>query len=246
MSNDDDKQFVLAQQSKRFAVLKFIWQETRTQPKDSLSYATAKDIATKTGIVDDDLVEIIQYLEDEGLIEPYPYMGKIPLSRITHRGKTEIEDAIIKPTEDTEHFLSSVIVNIETMNQTTINAARDANGNVIDSQINAPITNNISNIQQTVETSEILQAIAELRQQIITSTLPPNLQEVADEAIDTLQEEIVSPKSKPAKIKAAWMNICTVIGKAKDPIVLINAAFSLQEHLSKLNIDLSDIHLPHL
>lgn len=246
MSNDDDKQFVLDQQSKRFAVLKFIWQETRTQPKDSLSYATAKDIAIKTGIDDDDLLGILEYLEAEGLIESYPYLGQIPLRRITHQGKVEMENAITRPNESTEHFLSSVIVNIETMNQTTINAGRDANGNVIDSQINAPITNNISNIQHSVETSEILQAIAELRKQIITSTLPPNLQEVADDALDTLQEEIISPTSKPAKIKAAWMNICTVIGKAKDPIVLINAAFSLQEHLSKLNIDLSDFHLPHL
>ncbi len=106
---------------------------------------------------------------------------------------------------------------------------------------------NTANVNQTIGSThqEILQAITELRQQIITSTLPPNLQEVADEALDTLLEEIVSPTSKPAKIKAAWMNICTVIGKAKDPIVLINAAFSLQEHLSKLNIDLSDFHLPH-
>ena len=104
---------------------------------------------------------------------------------------------------------------------------------------------NTANVNQTIGSNnqEILQAIAELRQQIIT--LSPNLQEVAGDALDTLQEEIVT-LSRPAKIKAAWMNICAVIGKAKDPIVLINAAFSLQEHLSKLNIDLSDIHLPHL
>jgi len=103
---------------------------------------------------------------------------------------------------------------------------------------------NTANVNQTIGSNnqEILQAIAELRQQIIT--LSPNLQEVVGDALDTLQEEIVT-LSRPAKIKAAWMNICTVIGKAKDPIVLINAAFSLQEHLSKLNIDLSDIHLPN-
>jgi uncharacterized protein (UPF0147 family) len=132
------------------------------------------------------------------------------------------------------------------------------NQNQLSSQVNqifnAPVgavqtgNHNIANVGQNNDTNnaEILNAIAELRKQIITSTLPPNLQEVADDALDTLQEEIISPTSKPAKIKAAWMNICTVIGKAKDPIVLINAAFSLQEHLSKLNIDLSDFHLPHL
>lgn len=245
MSNDDDKQFVLDRQRKRFAVLKFIWKETGILPKNLLNFAIFKDIAVNLGIYDVELFEILQYLQSEGLIELIQHMGQqFPVSQITHRGKIEIEEAIIKPTENTEHFLSSMIVNIATMNQTNINAGRDANGNIIDAQVNAPITNNISNVQQSVETSEILKAIAELRQQIIT--LPPNLQEVADDALNTLQEEIVSPTIKPAKIKAAWMNICTVIGKAKDPIVLINSAFSLQEHLSKLNIDLSDIHLPHL
>jgi hypothetical protein len=78
---------------------------------------------------------------------------------------------------------------------------------------------NTANVNQTIGSNnqEILKDIAELRKQITTSTLPPNLQEVADDALDTLQEEIISPTSKPAKIKAAWMNICTVIGKAKDP-----------------------------
>jgi len=111
MINDDDKQFVLDQQSKRFAVLKFIWQETRIHPKDSLSYSTAKDIAIKTGIDGDDLFGILQYLKSEGLIELLQYMGGIPLSQITHQGKVEMENAITRPSEGTEHFAEQVIMN---------------------------------------------------------------------------------------------------------------------------------------
>jgi hypothetical protein len=149
---------------------------------------------------------------------------------------------------------SAMQLNLEINNLVSANMNQNQSSSQVYQSFNAPVgavqtgNHNIANVSQNndANNAEILNAIAELRQQIITSTLPPNLQEVADDALDTLQEEIVSSTSKPAKIKAAWMNICTVIGKAKDPIVLTNAAFSLQEHLSKLNIDLSDFHLPHL
>jgi|694.fasta_scaffold42053_7 hypothetical protein len=223
MSNDDDKQFILDQQRKRFTVLKFIWQETKTQPKDSLSYSTAKDIVIKIGIDDDDLLGIFQYLESEGLIELLQYMGQLPLSRITHRGKIEIENAIIKPNEDTEHFLSSVIVNIATMNQTNINAGRDANGIVVDSQINAPVTNSISNIQQSVETSEILQVIADLRQLI--NKLAEENQDIAADALDTLESEVTTP-TKPTKLKSI---LFTLWGVAQGVATFANAVTAIAD-----------------
>ena len=149
---------------------------------------------------------------------------------------------------------SAVQLNLEINSLVSANMNQNQSSSQVNQSFTAPVgavqngNYNIANVSQNngTDNADILNAITELRQQISTSTLSPNLQEVADEALDTLQEEIVSPTSKPAKIKAAWMNICTVIEKAKDPIVLINAAFSLQEHLSKLNIDLSDFHLPYL
>jgi hypothetical protein len=146
---------------------------------------------------------------------------------------------------------SAVQLSLVINNLISANMNQNQSSSQVNQSFTAPVgavqtgNHNIANVSQNngANNAEILKAIAELRQQIIT--LPQNLQEVADDALDTLQEEIVNP-TKPAKLKAAWMNICTVISKAKDPIVLVNAAFSLQEHLSKLNIDLSDIHLPHL
>lgn len=112
MSNDDDKQFVLDQQRKRFAVLKFIWEKTRTLPKNHLlNFAILEDIADNIGIYDVELFEILQYLQSEGLIELIQYMGqKFPVSRITHQGKIEIEAAITKPHQRTEHFVEQVIM----------------------------------------------------------------------------------------------------------------------------------------
>ena len=242
MSNETDKQYVIDQQKKRFSVLDFIWKNTRQQPQSSRNYSTAKEISSATGIDDDELFTALQYLESEGLIELFPYMGQLPYSRVTHSGIVEMESAITNPNQDTNHFFSSVIINfIETMNQTNINAGRDAIGNISSSEVNAPVTNTVSYSENDI--SEILQAIAELRQQI--KDLPPDLQDIADVTIDDLQEEISNPTkpAKPAKLRALWMNICNIAAKAKDATVFANAALSLQDHLSKSNIDLSNIHL---
>jgi hypothetical protein len=113
MSNDDDKKFILEQQSKRFAVLKFIWEETRTRPKNHLfNFAILEDIADNASIYSDvELFEILQYLQSEGLIELIQHMGqRFPVSRITHQGKIEIEAAITKPHQRTEDFVEPVIM----------------------------------------------------------------------------------------------------------------------------------------
>ena len=225
MIGDDDNQYVLDQQKKRFAVLKFIWKETRTLPKNLLNFAIAQNIAINVDIYDIELFEILQYLQSEGLIELIQYMGQeSPVSRITHQGKVEMEKAITRPNEDTEHFLSSVIINIiETMTQTTINAGRDANGNVIDAQVNAPITNTISNIQQSVETAEILQAIADLRQLI--NKLSEENQDVAADALDTLESEVTTP-TKAAKLKST---LFTLWGVAQGVATFTNALTAIAE-----------------
>ena len=237
MSNETNKQYVIDQQKKRFSVLDFIWKNTRQQPQGSLNYSDAKDIANATGIYGEDLSTVLHYLESRGLIELFPYMGGLTYSRVTHSGIVEMENAITNPNQDTNYFSSGVIINfIETMNQTNISAQRDAIGNISSSEVNAPVTNTVSYSES--DTSEILQAIAELRQQI--NDLPQDLQDIADVTIDDLQEEISNP-TKPAKLRALWMNICNIAAKSKDSVVFANAVLSLQDHLSKSNIDLPNI-----
>ena len=203
MSNETDKQYVIDQQKKRFSVLDFIWKDTRQQPQSSRNYSTAKEISSATGIDDDELFTALQYLESEGLIELMQYMGQLPYSRVTHSGIVEMESAITNPNQDTNHFFSSVIINfIETVNQTNISAQRDAIGNISSSEVNAPVTNTVSYSESNNQ--EILQAIAELRQQI--NTLAEENQDVATDALDTLESEVKSP-TKPTKLKTALFSL---------------------------------------
>jgi hypothetical protein len=114
-------------------------------------------------------------------------------------------------------------VNIATMNQTNINAGRDANGIVVDSQINAPVTTSISNIQQSVETSEILQVIADLRQLI--NKLAEENQDIAADALDTLESEVTTP-TKPTKLKSI---LFTLWGVAQGVATFANAVTAIAD-----------------
>lgn len=132
-------------------------------------------------------------------------------------------------------------------NCTFMNSSQQSNQSYIFNATVGAVQNgshNISNVNQTIGSNnqEILQAITELRQQI--KELPQDLQDIADVTIDDLQEEITNP-TKPAKLRALWMNICNIAAKAKDATTFLNTVLSLHDHLSKSNIDLSNIPLPH-
>jgi len=197
---NDDHEYVIEQQEKRFSVLEFIWKETRGQPSNC--YLTDKQIGIATKIYGQDLSIVVDYLKCEGLIELREEMERLCI-RVTHLGVLEMESAITNPNQDTNHFFSSVIINfIETMNQTNISAQRDAIGNISSSEVNAPVTNTVSYSESNNQ--EILQAIAELRQQI--NTLAEENQDVATDALDTLESEVKSP-TKPTKVKTALFSL---------------------------------------
>lgn len=190
---DDDKQYVIEQQMKRFAALKFIWKETRDS---ETLFSPINEICDAIQVNQDELLQILGYLEAEGLIKRMIYLGQPTLSQVTYLGKVEIENAITRPSEDTEHFSSKAITFI--MNQTNITAGRDAIGNVTSS------TNPNISTTVTYSTNETLEAIAELRQQI--NTLAEENQDVATDALDTLESEVKSP-TKPTKVKTALFSL---------------------------------------
>jgi hypothetical protein len=235
---NDDHEYVIEQQEKRFSVLEFIWKETRGQPSNC--YLTDKQIGIATKIYGQDLSIVVDYLKCEGLIELREEMERLCI-RVTHLGVLEMESAITNPNQDTNHFFSSVIINfIETMNQTNISAQRDAIGNISSSEVNAPVTNTVSYSEN--DTSEILQAIAELRQQI--KELPQDdLQKVADIAIGELQEEISNPVNE-SKLKLRFMSVWNAFAQIKDPLTIANALFKLKENIEHSGIDLSSISFP--
>jgi hypothetical protein len=153
VSDSENLKYVLEQQEKRLIVLKFIWKEIR-KAKDI--YVTPDEISQAIGEDDYEMIEVIDYLKSEGLIRSLDYIGQEPIYQISHLDKLEMEAATTRPNERTTHFPSSVIINVQNMNQTTINAGRDAIGNISSSENKATVTNTI----QTTDTDFLLQAIA--------------------------------------------------------------------------------------
>jgi hypothetical protein len=220
VSNQEDLDYIHAQQEKRLIALKFIWKKTRDNVVDGLSIEEINEV---TGLKEDDLPVIIKYLLDEKLITAITtstlngwYCGDI---KISHSGKLEMEAATSRPNERTNHFPSSVIINVQNMNQTTINAGRDAIGNISGSENKATVTNTI----QTTDTDFILKAIAELKQQI--DSLPQERQSIASEAITNIEVAI----NNPTLLEKAKSSLWTLWGLGQGVASFINAVTAIAQ-----------------
>ena len=195
---EDIRDDVLEKEAKRFKTLLNIYDISGGILTNDVCPYAHED---RFGMRGEQLIHILEHLEREGLIESIGSLWNgYPAVQITHQGIIEIEKAIKHPNVSNQHFSSTAITLI--MNQTNINAARDAIGNISSSQVNAPVTNTVSYSES--DTSEILQAIAELRQQI--NTLVEENQDVATDALDTLESEVKSP-TKPTKLKTALFSL---------------------------------------
>lgn len=62
----NDYQLVLQKQKNRFDVLRFIYQETNGEAD---KVTTAKDIGKATGISIEEVINILKYLQNEGLVK---------------------------------------------------------------------------------------------------------------------------------------------------------------------------------
>lgn len=71
-----------------------------------------KDIINeKLELEDKEIINILEYFKDEGLIDGSNFTTGGSVS-ITHKGVVEIEAAITIPKERTEHFISQVSMNL--------------------------------------------------------------------------------------------------------------------------------------
>jgi hypothetical protein len=95
---------ILEKQKKRFEVLFAIYKDTNGE-EDKL--AELGELRDATGIPIEELVHILKYLENEGLVKPLATLfsgaGIVPI-KILHQGVLEVEAAITKPRDPTEHF----------------------------------------------------------------------------------------------------------------------------------------------
>lgn len=110
----DDLNKVLEKQTKRLKVLRGIYLITDGVTDEIIELYNYPEIIDIRGA---ELIRILEYLEREKLIESldvlsnYLSNGGSPDVKITHQGVIEIEAAITKPHQRTEHFVEQVIMN---------------------------------------------------------------------------------------------------------------------------------------
>ncbi|MBW4578673.1 MAG: hypothetical protein KME42_03750 [Tildeniella nuda ZEHNDER 1965/U140] len=171
---ESDYQHVLEKQKKRFEVLRAIFIDTNgEETKTSLS----GKISQLTGIPLSELVHILRYLKQEGLIRPLALINadseRIPIL-ILHQGVVEIEAAISKPHEPTEHFPAQIF-NI--INNAPVAGQQFGNQNTL----------NVTQRSNLVEAAaEIQQLLKQLEQSYPTETFAQKAV-VVDEAIKQIE-----------------------------------------------------------
>lgn len=132
---------------------------------------------------------IVEYLQGENLLVPRALGGGIA---ITHYGIKEIEVAYKHPNEPTEHFMPINVINIENMNNSSIQQ-----GTIHSAQNNHFKNNQLSDLKQII--NELQKVIAELGESDLKKEL------VAEN--ETLISQIKSPKPKKNIIKETLKSI---------------------------------------
>lgn len=124
---------------------------------------------------------IVDYLINEGLIEPYALGGAI---KITHWGIKEVEEAIENPSESTEHFAPINTYNINIHSSGEGNIVNTGNNNIIS------LSNNVNKDEATDKVNQIITTLEESE----------NIQQtVKDEAIGTFRDLLIEIKAgKPS------------------------------------------------
>ncbi len=132
---------------------------------------------------------IVEYLQGEDLLVPRALGGGIA---ITHYGIKEIEEAYEYPNEPTEHFMPINVINIENMNNSSIQQ-----GTIHSTQNNHFDTNELSELKQII--SELQKVISELEESDLKEEL------VAEN--ETLISQSKSPKPKKNIVKETLKSI---------------------------------------
>jgi len=185
---NDISQIVLDKEKKRFKVLKFIYEDTAGSYDEESIFS---EISQATDVSGKELMEILQYLINEMLVKSIGsvYAGGSTAIRILHQGVREIEAAIKKPNESTEHFPMQVF-NITN------------HGSVSGQQVGNNNTLSINERNLTEVASEIQQLLKQLEQDYPTGTLTEKAF-VAEEAIKKIEDDPTLKSRFVATLKSA-------------------------------------------
>lgn len=155
----------------------------------------------------DETSQIVEYLRGENLIESVALGGGISL---THWGVKEVEEVLENPSKPTEHFLPLNIINIGTMNNSTLQQG------TTNSTINFTY-----NAQTAVDIEQIVSQLNEIKDSLNLSN------ELQSELISELQTiEIQKKSSNPKSIiiteslKSIRTILESVAGNAMTPVII--------------------------
>lgn len=170
-----EKQKILEKQKMRFEVLKQIYLDTNGEEHKT---TMADEISHITEVSANELIHVLQYLQREGLIKAmasiYDESSRVPI-RILHPGIVEIESALLKPDEPTEHFPAQVF-NIT--NNAPVTGQQFGNQNTL------KVTQKSNLVEAAAEIQQLLQ---QLEQSYPTETFTQKAV-VVDEALKQIEE----------------------------------------------------------
>ncbi len=165
------------------------------------------EVGTELKLDRNETSQIVDYLIGENLIESRALGGGISL---THWGVKEVEEAIENPSRPTEHFLPFNVINIGTMNNSTLQQG------TTNSTINFTY-----NAQTAVDIEKIVSQLNDIKESLNLSN------ELQSELLSELQTiEIQSKSSKPKNIiiaeslKSIRTILEAVAGNALTPLII--------------------------
>jgi hypothetical protein len=165
------------------------------------------ELGTELGFDREKTHNIVDYLTDEGLIEPKALGGGIA---ITHDGIIEIEDSQSNPGSPTRHFLPMNLIHIENMNNSAIQQGTSFSTQTIN-----------FTIDKTENLKKIIDEIENIKEQITLDRLV--FEELVSE-IDTLKSQIKSPKPKSIIVTESLKTIRSILegvaGNAASPLII--------------------------
>ncbi|MDD4754137.1 MAG: hypothetical protein PHT78_13010 [Desulfitobacteriaceae bacterium] len=165
------------------------------------------ELGTELGFERVKILNVVDYLTDEGLIEPKALGGGIA---ITHYGIIEIEEAQSSPDSPTQHFLPLNVIHIENMNNSAIQQGTSYSTQSIN-----------FDTDKTEDLKKIINEIENIKEQITLDRLVSD--ELASE-IDTLKSQIKSPKPKNIIVKESLKTIRSILegvaGNAATPLII--------------------------
>jgi DNA-binding MarR family transcriptional regulator len=203
---DSIAEIAAQEEEKRFKLLNMLYELGEGKAdKDVEVYA----LTQRTLLTDREHRNALNYLEQEGLLE-FPYDEEV-FVRLTHQGRKEIEQALRKPPDGTEHFTTQVIQNFHGPVYGAVQGGGQGNTQQvsvsIDSQVDQAIIDLIAALRASAldefKKDDAIQA-AESLKKLTEKPKTPELLERAKTKIEQLKSIITNSVAVMQTVAPYW------------------------------------------